>query len=375
KYYSAKLALEKGLKTNESKAFLAKLLDILEQEKKSIGEMVTNDTAGEAYVENFGLKIFLNADNEDRAGKASKKTAKNFLAASIFLELLKIFGELNPENEEKIKYAKWKATDITKSLRDGKTPIPGPPGGDAKSQSPTTENFEGIHSSEIVPGIDQFPSAPFSNGLKIEPLPEDSQNPFPSFSSVQNPDFHQQPQPAFTPHPDSFPSVKDLSSSLDQIDSINQPIVPPLPPKISEFPSSTFDKFNQPPPVLSSFNSSMPTTQTFYDTPPGFNNNDLLHHQPPSVQTYSSQLPPNYGQNISPVTYQPPQISGSLPHGQQFRPHTHQRPQNYSEIDPSTVAQAQKHCKWVISALNYNDVKTAVENLHKVLAMLEPYNQ
>jgi vacuolar protein sorting-associated protein VTA1 len=66
-------------------------------------EVITDDTIGYAHVENFALKIFLSADNEDREGKASKyrglirKTAKSFLAASIFLELLKIFGELDTD--------------------------------------------------------------------------------------------------------------------------------------------------------------------------------------------------------------------------------------------------------------------------------------
>jgi vacuolar protein sorting-associated protein VTA1 len=50
------------------------------------------------------LKIFLNADDEDRNGMASKKTAKTFLAASVFLELLKVFGEteLDPDVQSKM---------------------------------------------------------------------------------------------------------------------------------------------------------------------------------------------------------------------------------------------------------------------------------
>jgi vacuolar protein sorting-associated protein VTA1 len=66
-------------------------------------EAITNDTIGYAHIENFALKIFISADNEDRTGNASKyyilirKTAKTFLAASIFLELLKIFGELDQD--------------------------------------------------------------------------------------------------------------------------------------------------------------------------------------------------------------------------------------------------------------------------------------
>lgn len=33
---------------------------------------ITDEAAGSAYVENFAMKVFLQADDEDRAGKASK---------------------------------------------------------------------------------------------------------------------------------------------------------------------------------------------------------------------------------------------------------------------------------------------------------------
>jgi Vta1 like len=42
-------------------------------------------------VENFGLRIFEMADREDRSGKATRGTAKKFLAAANFLELLRVF--------------------------------------------------------------------------------------------------------------------------------------------------------------------------------------------------------------------------------------------------------------------------------------------
>lgn len=60
-------------------------------------EEISNDLVGYAHVQNFAMKIFLNADNEDRAGNASLKTAKTFLAASILLQILKSFGEIEEE--------------------------------------------------------------------------------------------------------------------------------------------------------------------------------------------------------------------------------------------------------------------------------------
>jgi vacuolar protein sorting-associated protein VTA1 len=35
-------------------------------------EAVTSEAAGAAYVENFALKVFMSADNDDRAGNTGK---------------------------------------------------------------------------------------------------------------------------------------------------------------------------------------------------------------------------------------------------------------------------------------------------------------
>ena len=70
-------------------------------------------------------------DLEKVQGKYSfmtfRKTAKTFLAASLFMEVLSVFGDLEPDIAEKIKYSKFKATEIMKALKAGKTPSPGGP--------------------------------------------------------------------------------------------------------------------------------------------------------------------------------------------------------------------------------------------------------
>ena len=56
------------------------------------------------------------------------------MAASKFLELLQVFGPLEPDvrvhglkqMQTKIKYAKWKAAQISKALREGSALTPGP---------------------------------------------------------------------------------------------------------------------------------------------------------------------------------------------------------------------------------------------------------
>lgn len=91
---------------------LFELLAVLERMKKEVGpsDAVDIESVSSAYVENFGLRIFGMADNEDRKGEATRfvihqcakleilthytihrATAKKFLAAANFLEVLKIF--------------------------------------------------------------------------------------------------------------------------------------------------------------------------------------------------------------------------------------------------------------------------------------------
>ena len=40
-------------------------------------------------------------------------------------------------------------------------------------------------------------------------------------------------------------------------------------------------------------------------------------------------------------------------------------------VTPEQIAQAQKHCKYASSALTYEDVPTAIENLQKALRLLQ----
>ncbi|KAI9268391.1 Vta1 like-domain-containing protein [Helicostylum pulchrum] len=259
-YYAAKLAISRGPRNKETNEYLTHLLDALENQKKTIGEneAITDDLVGYAHVENFALKIFLNADNEDRSGKASKKTAKTFLAASIFLELLKTFGDLDPEVEAKIKYSKWKAADIMKALREGRTPTPGAPGEEI---------------SDNVPSISEFPSPP-SNFTA--PLPH---------------------QPNHTPE------------------------VPQSPPQFPVTPQPTISQ-----PTISQPTVSQPTV---------------------SQPTVSSPQPP------TPPAASIPQVAPV--------PQAH-IPQISTPVDKVTeekVASAQKNARWAISALDYEDIKTA----------------
>ncbi|OBZ78686.1 Vacuolar protein sorting-associated protein VTA1 [Grifola frondosa] len=126
-YYAAQIGIARKAKDPAARTFLFALLGALENMKKDVGanDAIDDESASSAYVENFALKVFAMADNEDRRGEATRGTAKKFLAAANFLELLRVFDKDKSEppaessTEEKIRYAKWKAADIAKAFREG----------------------------------------------------------------------------------------------------------------------------------------------------------------------------------------------------------------------------------------------------------------
>lgn len=73
-YYAAQLGIGLKIKDATSRNVLIALLGYLEQMKSEIGtsDAIDNDAAGSAYVENFSLRVFSAADNEDRSGRATK---------------------------------------------------------------------------------------------------------------------------------------------------------------------------------------------------------------------------------------------------------------------------------------------------------------
>eukprot|EP00842_Homolaphlyctis_polyrhiza_P006504 jgi/Hompol1/6855/HPOL_000365-RA len=356
-FYAAKLAIEKGVTSKESQTFLLSLMDTLEQDKvqlsgneaisndvvgyahvenfalriflnadnedraghaskktaktflaasiflellKNFGEIdqedkvqlsgneaISNDVVGYAHVENFALRIFLNADNEDRAGHASKKTAKTFLAASIFLELLKNFGEIDQETQQKIRYAKFKAADIMKAIKEGRTPVPGPPGGDPADNTADQLNSLALSGGSADASV-SMPASATTSGIPADLHFQPSQS-----GSSGHPTLHDAPQGQF---------------------GLPPPVAPPI--------------FAQPP----AFPQHSTPTAAFVPT---------MQPSAPSAPTVAHT--PSYEQA------------------------------SFNEDLHKMLTQAQKHSKFAISAMQYEDIPTAVDNLQKALALLVPY--
>jgi vacuolar protein sorting-associated protein VTA1 len=216
----------------------------------------------------------------------------------------------------KIKYAKWKATDIIKAIREGRAPVPGPPGGEDTQMEGSdipTETTDTAPSSNVTP--------PTSAGASDPTQPFITQFPSP---------------------PSNFTAA-----------------IPPTSPQQDNLPSTT--GFSVPDNSSPSVTPIIPQGDQSFSPPVNANNTADV-----SVPTFHISMP-------APAPYQPvvlPPAGVSTPSRQEAAPAT--KPQQ--NLGPAEMAKAQKLAKFAISALTYDDVKTARKNLLEALDTIG-YNQ
>eukprot|EP01114_Cavostelium_apophysatum_P008280 TRINITY_DN2065_c0_g1_i2.p1 TRINITY_DN2065_c0_g1~~TRINITY_DN2065_c0_g1_i2.p1 ORF type:complete len:368 (-),score=75.81 TRINITY_DN2065_c0_g1_i2:57-1160(-) len=336
-YYCRYYAVQQGIKLrtanpdNESKKFLISIMDKLEAQKQSLGAKLEEPNMGEPYVQRFALRVFGMADDEDRAGNATKKTALNFYSASQFIEVLTQFGPLPPHLLEKQKYAKWKAADINGALKKGLKPKPGPPGG----EDDDLLNENGATGSDDV-NIPNFPNPP-TNNSGSNTYHSNFQN-VPSFSGTTS------SQPTFS----DVPSIPDVPS----FNNPNQPTVPSFPshPSFPQHPTQPQNGYPNYP--------TQPTQPTQHNAAPPTNK--------PTPPANSTPKPPNAA--APPQNFPPPQ--------QYSEANTYIPSASVGNFTPSQqdLTLANKYAKFVVSSLSFDDVPAAVKNARLVLQHLTGSN-
>ncbi|XP_049865788.1 vacuolar protein sorting-associated protein VTA1 homolog [Pectinophora gossypiella] len=130
-----------------------------------------------------------------------------------------------------------------------------------------------------------------------------------------------------------------------------------------------------------SINVNQPSTPTSLPQAPGFASNVTPDPATPPIvpSSFSNSLPdPNAAikaaSQLPPVPYTPdPNPGGFVPYdpSQQPQPPTPLYGDMKVQLTPDQIAKAQKYCKWASSALNYDDVKTAITNLKYGLELLQ----
>ncbi|OVA10061.1 hypothetical protein BVC80_1755g9 [Macleaya cordata] len=379
-------AMERGLRipqkerTKTTNALLISLMNQLEKDKKSI-QLGPEDSM---YVEGFASNVFAKADKQDRAGRADLNTAKTFYAASIFFEILNQFGELQPELEQRQKYAAWKAADIRKALKEGRKPEPGPPGGD-KDLSVPSSSMSGPYDlgpSETLPanhpGAVDNSSTLSHDKVNYQP-PTNAPTSPPSYPTSDYPsdDFYPPPSPAHRPEnsdppqpyhhrphphepqqpaPQNYPSHETPSSSFSY-------------PNFQTYPSFSDHSLPSVPTHYPSYYQGFEGSYTHQSSPP-----PVSHQSPPPPLSHQSPPPPLSHQSPPPpVSHHPSTAeytSGSrntesIPTSSQ----TFHYDSNYQPA-PDKIAEAHKAARFAVGALAFDDVSVAVDFLRKSLELL-----
>nr|XP_027064739.1 protein HOMOLOG OF MAMMALIAN LYST-INTERACTING PROTEIN 5-like [Coffea arabica] len=404
-YYCRLYAMERGLKipqserTKTTNSLLVSLMKQLEKDKKSL-QLGPDD---HLHLEGFAMNVFSKADKQDRAGKADLNTAKTFYAASIFFEIINQFGELQPDLEQKQKYAAWKAADIRKALKEGRKPVPGPPGGEKDlSVPPSTSSGEyDLESRSTDPALQDveqrrtdvpFQDIELRSDTAIRPPTGADYPPQPGSDAATRPTFESDSSPQTYDtvnfhHSANIPPPSNLVASP----SSN---LPPSPYPADDYPTHTF---HQPPSTNGSENYSQFYHQQAYrheaqqhypshDVPsysyphfqsyPSFTESSLPtapSHYPSQYQgsdaSYSTTSAPSTTNYASGTQYNSPGGNGSVSEAKITAAQTYHYDSSY-QPPPEKIAEAHKAARFAVGALAFDEVSVAVDFLKKSLELL-----
>ncbi|KAL4979483.1 Vta1 like-domain-containing protein [Aspergillus desertorum] len=362
-FYIVNQIIERGLHItdDEVKLYTTDLMEKLEhfQNKNRDNDAITDSMAASAYVEEFGLEVFGRAEAAMRAKKATKQTADTFQAAATFLELCQIWNPLDAEVAAKVKFAKYHALRIVKAIKAGEDPNVANP----KVEEPA-EDRPAEESTKPNAAPSAAPLQP-----KVEDDTEESQYvqssgpspilPQPPTTLTELPSAPQEPASTYSRVLDVGPghhSPLNLPSTPTAFASSTTPNLPDTPTNIEGHhrhkPSNEFQSF--PPP------SAIPPT-----SPSTASNGVNSFYTAPSAADTSRFVPPAASGQTSHPTYQLASIATGpvVPPADstQAKPH---------DVDDQAISLAQKHARWAVSALTFDDVNTAIKELRNSLKYL-----
>lgn len=319
------------------------------------------------------------AEKVIKANKVTLQTASTFDAALTFFNLVNIWGPPDAETSQKIKYAKWNAARITKAIKEGKDPNESnPKKEDLPPQQPDLDPMDPEVQQLGSPG--QAPKPATVEDAPDADLPRDSTGV--SFPST--------PATAAVPPPTSAPDDGELRlpsapgygaesapaaqpGYFDPPPSLPSPISPP-----SQNPVDyTAGAGASAPSVPESWAPTPPPATTRFSPPPGppappagpptfapsYSPTTAVAPPPPSNIPFTNPAPPaaSFSRPVStPVPIAPPVVASQPP----------QPVAGNAAVDDAAMSQAQKHARWAISALNFEDVPTAVRELRRALETL-----
>jgi vacuolar protein sorting-associated protein VTA1 len=314
----------------------------------------------------------------------SRQTGDTFQAAATFLELLKIWAAPDTDTQAKIRYAKWNAVRIGKAIKDGKDPNESNP-----KISPETE--------EALPALDPNDPEVIALGAAEQSVAEDvpDERALAEANIEGQNSVHQSPSPSAqviaraTSEPSQASEAyfeQRFPNRAVQATNVSPLKTSPNMSSVSEnaFPDVPTDKKTQEGDILDLGIPQQPSVQ------PGLRGADFESFPPPIIpeeppQDFSTnsplptpQLSTQFKRSPSPKHSSCQQSPRQLPlpleeiTNYQEPPHVslHNSAKKRIIIDDVAIAKAQKHAKWAISALNFEDAETAIRELREALKTL-----
>lgn len=258
-----------------------------------------------------------------------------------------------------IKYAKWNAVRIVKAIKEGKDPNESNP----KPEPELGDELQGAELDPNDPEVQQFtrPTGQYPPNPTVQDA-DDEENATSHLApkSMLNASLHPSGRETpVTPAP-IFPSAPSAPADDNEV----SPLEPsPHPRKDSigggYFPSAPADA----PP------STLPETPANLSThlPPAASPRTSTAGSPPPVPSFPSHPPVNHTKAFQTPTIPTvaPPVPASIPPASASA-----AAKTKFEADDVAIAAAQKHARWAISALNFEDCDTAVRELRKALEQL-----
>jgi vacuolar protein sorting-associated protein VTA1 len=371
-YHAVNQIVSKGLHNADDAAFdfTRALIERLETTKAehATDDAVVDNAAGQAYVEQFAQDTFARAERALRADKVTRQTADTFDAAATFFDLLNAWGPLDAETAQKIKFAKWNAARIIRAIREGKDPNESNPKlPEPEPELPTDADLE----SELAGSSAARPVQVEDVSDAGEPLPpvissSAAQPPSVSASTSAEPPLPSPSHDGYFPSPTDGQHPEPFVPSPLSHSPVPGPGMPPPPLSMSPEPGP-----QKPPPVFSSQQQPIAPGSAFQSpdpsAPPSWTTTPSASHPA------SSNPPPVMPGPSAPQVYTPPApvpVRAPAPAPAPAAAPAFTPSNQGAGASMRDMAEAQKHAKWAISALNFEDVPTAIKELRSALASL-----
>lgn len=389
-YWVVNQILAQGLHTadQEIMTYTMALMDRLEQAKaeQANEEAVIDDEAGKAYIQQFAQETLDRAQKAVMANRVTGNTANTFDAAATFLNLMNIWGPADAETRQKIKYAKWSAVRILKAIKEGTDPNESNPRPEQPEEKAIEQPEEKVTEDPVDPDAQHTTEAPAGPRPVFVEEVADAESKRNSAVVETMAAVPSRPAREYEPReyeslPDTLPESSGASQfyarpGVEREYSDTQEAAPPSMPS----PMS--------PPLAPSGPSEVP--QAWTPSPPPSTNAPFAPPSPPATgpPTFApssdatpavasppiSPLPSNYieiapQERPSPIV---PQMTRQNPPAPAVAPVVAPAaaPASGYITDDIAITKAQKHARWAISALNFEDVPTAVKELRNALETL-----